>query len=75
MNPFNGKGKTKAFFDLETQEAIVIKGLTIVEGQNGMFVGVPQEKRKDDKYYDKVVLPAELKKELQEMAVQMYNRL
>lgn len=73
MNPFNGSGKTVAFFDVESEEGFNIKGFTLVEGDNGLFVGVPREKGKDDKYYDRVYVPKELKEQLAEMAISMYN--
>ena len=73
MNPFNGTGKTVAFFDVETEEGMNIKGFTLVEGSNGLFVGVPSEKGKDDKYYDRVYVPKELKEQLADMAISMYN--
>ena len=73
LNPFDGSSKTVAFFDVETEEGINIKGFTLVEGTNGLFVGVPSAKGKDDKYYDRVYIPKELKKQLTEMAISMYN--
>ncbi len=47
MNPFNGSSKTVAFFDVETEEGINIKGFTLVEGSNGLFASAPREKGKD----------------------------
>jgi DNA-binding cell septation regulator SpoVG len=47
LNPFDGTSKTAAFFDIETEEGINIKGCTLVEGTNGLFVGVPSAKGKD----------------------------
>ena len=73
MNPFDGSNKTVAFFDVETEEGINIKGFTLVEGTNGLFVGVPSAKGKDDKYYDRVYIPKELKEQLSDMAISMYN--
>ncbi|MFB3057211.1 MAG: septation protein SpoVG family protein [Ignavibacteriaceae bacterium] len=73
MNPFDGSSKTVAFFDVETEEGINIKGFTLVEGTNGLFAGVPSAKGKDDKYYDRVYVPKELKEQLTEMAISMYN--
>ena len=73
MNPFNGSGKTVAFFDVETEEGINIKGFTLVEGSNGLFASAPREKGKDDKYYDRVYVPKELKEQLADMAISMYN--
>lgn len=75
MNPYQGSSKTVAFFDLETDESITIKGFTLIEGGKGLFVGIPQDKGKDDKYYDKVLFPDNLKRELNEIAVQKYNEL
>ncbi len=73
MNPFDGDSKTVAFFDVETGEGINIKGFTLVEGTNGLFAGVPSAKGKDDKYYDRVYVPKELKEQLTDMAISMYN--
>ncbi len=73
MNPFNGSSKTVAFFDVETEEGINIKGFTLVEGSNGLFASAPREKGKDDKYYNRVYVPKELKEQLTEMAIAMYN--
>ena len=73
MNPYEGESKTAAFFDLETNEGITIKGFKLIKGQHGLFVSAPQAKGKDDKYYDKVVIPDELKKELNNMALKKYE--
>jgi len=75
MNPFKGDSKTVAFFDVETSEGMNIKGFTLVEGANGLFASSPREKGKDDKYYDRVYLPKELKEQLTEMAISMYNEI
>jgi DNA-binding cell septation regulator SpoVG len=75
MNPFEGSGKTVAFFDVETEEGLNIKGFTLVEGANGLFAGVPRDKGKDDKYYDRVYVPKELKEQLTEMAIAKYNEV
>ena len=33
-------GKLRAFFDLKTSDGFIIKGFKIVEGINGLFVGI-----------------------------------
>jgi stage V sporulation protein G len=75
MNPYEGESKTAAFFDLETDEGIVIKGFTLVESTNGLFASAPSEKGKDDKYYDKVLMSNELKSQLNELAISYYEQL
>ena len=75
MNPLknNSGGKTVAFFDIQTKDGIIIKGFRIVNGSNGLFVSAPNEKGKDGKYYDNVILPKEMKSEVEKMALEEYS--
>ena len=75
MNPLKGESKTAAFFDIQTEEEIIIKGFRIVNGANGLFVSVPDEKGKDGNFHDKVIVPKELKEKLEKMALDEYARL
>lgn len=75
MNKYDGESKTKAFFDVETQEGIIVKGFTLVEGSNGLFASAPSHKGKDEKYYENVIMSKDMKKELNDLAVVKYNEL
>ncbi len=75
MNPLKGESKTAAFFDIQTEEEILIKGFRIVNGPSGLFISAPDEKGKDGKFYDRVILPKELKEKLEKMALDEYARL
>ena len=66
-------GKVRAFFDLMTDEGFTIKGFKIIEGINGLFVGVPSQKGKDDEYFDTVFIAPELREELNHVALQKYG--
>ena len=46
-----GDSKTKAFVDIALGD-FIIKGLKVLEGKNGLFLGMPQEKAKDGKWYN-----------------------
>ena len=71
---YNGKSKTKAFVDLELDDTLVIKGLTLVEGKNGLFVSFPSTKGKNNKYYNSVYsLDKEWTKLLTDACVKKYN--
>ena len=70
----NTGGKTAAFFDIQTEDGIIIKGFRIVNGSNGLFISSPDEKGKDGKYYESVILPKEMKNKLQEIALQEYGK-
>lgn len=73
---YNGDSSLRAFFDVETEEGMVVKGFKIVEGISGLFVGNPSEySKKDDKYYDRVFIPKELKDELEKEAIKEYNQI
>ena len=70
LRKYDGDSKLRAFFDVETEGGMVVKGFKIVEGINGLFVGNPSEySEKDDKYYDRVFIPKELKDELEQEAI------
>ena len=66
-------GKIRAFFDLRTQEGIVMKGFKLVEGINGMFVGMPSQKGKDEEYFDTIFMDRDLRDELNQVAVDSYE--
>lgn len=71
---YNGSSKTKAFVDLELDDTLVIKGLTLVEGKNGLFLSFPSTKGKDGKYYNSVYsLDKEWNETLQDACIKKYN--
>lgn len=49
----NGRG-LKAFVDIVVNDTFLIKSVKVLEGKNGLFVSMPQEKAKDNKWYDSV---------------------
>ena len=64
-------GKIKAFFDLKVN-GITIKGFKLIEGINGMFVGVPSVK-KDEKYENIVDVDKDTLEELKTLANKHYE--
>ena len=66
-------GKLRAFFDIRTEEGFGIKGFKIVEGINGLFVGMPSQKGKDDEFFDTVFAERDLRDELTTIALEAYN--
>ncbi len=47
----DGDTKLKAFVDITICD-FIIKGFRILQGTKGLFVGMPQEKSKDGKWYN-----------------------
>ena len=77
MNPLKseGGGKTAAFLDVQTDDGITLKGFRLVNGSNGLFLSSPDQKGKDGKYYETVILPKEMKSELEKMALEEYDKI
>lgn len=51
MHRFDGDSKLRAFVDVSIGD-FIIKGFRIVSGKDGLFLGMPQEKGKDGRWYD-----------------------
>ena len=51
LHRFDGDSKTKAFVDVAVGDFIV-KGLRVMEGKKGLFLGMPREQAKDGKWYN-----------------------
>ncbi len=70
---FEGDSKLKAFVDVSIS-GVVVKGFSVVDGSNGLFVSMPRHKGKDGKWYDTVYpLTKELKKQLSETVLAAYK--
>jgi stage V sporulation protein G len=63
----------KAFVDVVI-DRVLVKGLRIVEGKNGLFITMPQAQGKDGKWYPTAMLLDEgLKEELEKTVLEAYN--
>jgi stage V sporulation protein G len=68
-----GESHLKAFADVNINN-ILIKGIRVIDGKNGLFAGMPKQQARDGKWYDTVkVLDEELKQELQEVVIEAYR--
>ena len=43
----DGESKLKGFVDISVGETVIVKGLRIIEGRSGLFIGMPQQQGKD----------------------------
>ncbi|MCM8790998.1 MAG: SpoVG family protein [Candidatus Omnitrophica bacterium] len=74
MHKLNGDGALKAFCDISVLDSLVINGLRVVEGKEGLFVGMPQETGKDGKWYNTVIpLRREVKDEIERVVLEAYG--
>ena len=46
--------RIKAFVDLGINDALLIKGIRIVQGKKGLFISMPVEQGKNERWYEQV---------------------
>lgn len=69
----NGDSKLKAFVDISLA-GIIVKGLRIVEGDNGLFVSMPRHQGKDGKWYSTVYPTSkEIHQQLSDLILAAYS--
>ena len=74
LHKLEGTGATKAFCDVSVLDSIVINGLRVVEGKEGLFVSMPQEAGKDGKWYNTVIpLKREVKDQIERIVLEAYG--
>ena len=75
MTRLNGESSLKAFADVSFAGVFIVRGLKVIEGKNGLFVGMPREKGKDGKWYN-IAYPItkEFKDLLSEIVLGAYER-
>ena len=68
------RGPTKAFVHVSVNDALLIKGVRIVEGKSGVFVSMPKEQGKDKKWYDSVMcLSDDVRDDIFQVALAAYQ--
>ena len=71
---FEGDGSLKAYCDLAVGNQVLVKGVRVVQGKNGLFVSMPREQGKDQKWYDSVVLLTdEAKADVSRLVLEAYT--
>ncbi len=68
------ESKVKAFCDLLFGDLFLVKGFRIVEGEKGFFVGMPQQRSMQGKWFN-VFKPAtnEIKAYIEEVILEAYK--
>ena len=64
----------KAFCDIQFSDDFIVKGFKIVQGKEGLFVGMPSEPGKNGKWYGTFVpISDEVKARIQEAVITAYE--
>ena len=74
MHRLDGEGSLKAYVDVALNESLLLKGLRIVQGRQGLFVSMPREKGKDNRWYETVhPMSKEIKESIANTILSVYN--
>lgn len=74
IHRLNGNNRIKAFVDLGINDALLIKGLRVIDGGKGLFVSMPQELGKNQKWYEKVrCLNKEIRSHIDRKVLEAYH--
>lgn len=65
----------KAFVDVNVNDVFLIKGMRIVEGPKGLFVAMPQERGKNNRWYNTVdCLSGDMKITIRDCVLSAYHK-
>ena len=69
------KGKMKAVGSITLDDALVVSGVSVIEGSRGLFVSLPGVKGNDDKYHDTAYpLSKELRDDINKAVINEYQK-
>lgn len=75
IRKMNGDSKLKAVADVKIAECVVVKGFSVVDGKNGIFVSMPRKAGRDGQWADILTpLNDDFKQELQDKVLEAYDR-
>ncbi len=75
IHRFNNDKPLKGYADIVVNDVLMIKGVRIIEGREGVFVAMPQSQAKDQKWYDTVYpVTKEARFSLQDQVIEEFNR-
>ncbi len=74
MFRFENDQPLRAFADIAVNDVLLIKSIRVVNGSGGLFVSMPREKAKDNKWYDSVrCLTGEVRNQITEEVLRAYQ--
>ncbi len=70
----DGSSAIKAFCDIIVSNILLVKGIRIIEGRNGLFVRMPAKAGKDGKWYESIrPMSKEIRACLNEVIIKAFN--
>jgi stage V sporulation protein G len=75
LRVITGDGKIKAFADVKFGDMIIIKGFSVLQGKQGIFVAMPRKASVDGRWFD-ILLPVSeaVKLEIETQILTAYDK-
>lgn len=70
----HGDGKLKAFASVKFGGSLIVRGFSVMEGINGVFVKVPSKQIKDGRWVDTISIDDFLKQEVEDRVLEAYDK-
>lgn len=71
---FNGESAVKAICDISICDEFLVKGIRVINGKSGLFIGMPRGQGKDGKWYNNVFpLTVSSREALNEVVLSAYE--
>ena len=75
VHRFDAENRIKAFVDISINDVLLIKSLRVVQGKNGLFVSMPTEQGKNEKWYERVrCLNNDIREEIANIVLAAYQK-
>ena len=75
IRKISGDGSLRAFADVKLAGSLVIKGFSVMQGKNGVFVSMPKKASKDGRWFNVLEpIDEQLKRALQDKVLEAYDR-
>ena len=75
IRKMTGDSKLKALADVKIAECVIVKGFSVMDGKNGIFVSMPRKAGKEGRWADILTpLSEDFKQELQDKVLEAYDR-
>jgi stage V sporulation protein G len=69
------KDRLRGFANITFDEAFVIRGLKIINGNNGLFISMPSRKKQDGSFQDIAhPITAEMRKRIEDRILEVYYK-
>jgi len=74
IRKFDMNNSLKGFADINIEDNFIIKGIRVVSGKDGLFVGMPQQLGRDGRWHNTILtIKDEMMKDISDVVLAAWN--